>query len=69
METFFLPNSAEKYNCDFCNTKCCKKNDWVRHLSTDKHKRKCGTEINLTNLPNLPKKYICNCGKKYLTKS
>ena len=50
-----------KFECINCNFKTCKKNDYKRHLLTDKHKRlqnndKSGVEN---------KKYICDCGREY----
>jgi len=49
------------FECINCNFKSCKKNDYKRHLLTDKHKRlqnndKSGVEN---------KKYICDCGREY----
>jgi hypothetical protein len=49
------------FECINCNFKSCKKNDYKRHLLTDKHKRlqnndKSGVEN---------KKYICECGREY----
>ena len=49
------------FECINCNFKSCKKNDFKRHLLTDKHKRlqnndKSGVEN---------KKYICECGREY----
>ncbi len=49
------------FECINCNFKTCKKNDYKRHLTTDKHKRlqnndKSGVEN---------KKYICECGREY----
>ena len=49
------------FECINCNFKTCKKNDYKRHLLTDKHKRlqnndKSGVEN---------KKYICECGREY----
>jgi hypothetical protein len=66
METLISANSVSKYNCTNCNTICFKKNDWDRHLLTGKHQRKNGNAI---ELKILPKNFICNCGKIYLTKS
>jgi hypothetical protein len=66
METIFSANSAQNYKCLNCNTTCFKKNDWDRHLLTDKHKRKSG---NVIELKILPKNHTCNCGKNYVTKS
>ena len=49
------------HECKKCNFKTCKKNDYKRHLLTDKHKRlqnndKSGVEN---------KKYLCECGREY----
>ena len=49
------------FECINCNFKSCKKNDYKRHLLTEKHKRlqnndKSGVEN---------KKYICECGREY----
>ena len=49
------------FECINCNFKSCKKNDYKRHLLTEKHKRlqnndKSGVEN---------KKYICQCGREY----
>jgi hypothetical protein len=58
--------SAQSYVCDICTTVCMKKNDWTRHLQTNKHLRKSGVTIE-------PKKtaidLTCKCGKQYNTKS
>ena len=66
METLFSANSAKIYECKFCNVKCSKKNDWSRHLSTDKHLRKYNSNI---ELKILTKNITCKCGKIYATKS
>jgi hypothetical protein len=62
----FPVSSAEIYVCEFCATTCSKKNDWTRHLQTNKHLRKAGikTETKKTVID-----LICKCGKKYNTKS
>ena len=58
------PKNAEKYICEICIFKCCKKSDWERHLSTRKHKNlkkpnNLGTEID-------KKIIICSkCNKNY----
>jgi hypothetical protein len=65
MDTLFSANSAKKYNCEFCNISCSKKNDWVRHINTRKHKCKAGLQ-NLDTI-NSAKKYQCKCGKLYNT--
>ena len=30
-------NSAKIFSCEFCAISCCKKNDWNRHILTNKH--------------------------------
>jgi len=67
METKNSAFSAQKYNCDFCHIQCSKKNDWERHILTSKHLRKCGLQME-TKL-SAENDFICNCGKKYYTKS
>ena len=52
--------NAEDFFCDFCDFQCCKKSEWVRHLSTRKHK----ILIN-PNEKYAEKNYQCECGKKY----
>ena len=66
METIESVNSAQNYNCELCDIKCSKKNDWERHILTAKHKRKCGKK---TEMKILPKNYTCKCGKIYETNS
>ena len=69
METEFSAKpvkSAEIYTCEFCDTTCSKKNDWDRHLQTNKHLRNRGIKI---ALQNPAPKFNCKCGKQYNTKS
>ena len=37
MVTQISANSAKKYECDICNVICSKKNDYERHVLTNKH--------------------------------
>jgi hypothetical protein len=59
--------------CESCYFKCCKKSDYTRHLSTDKHsKMKNATKMlyNATqNNAQIYHPYSCNCGKHYNHKS
>jgi hypothetical protein len=62
--------NAEKNICYYCNFKCCKKSDWVRHISRPKHKKKENDNKNDTNdnkkTPNdLSCLYKCECGNIY----
>ena len=51
-----------KYCCEKCDFKCCKKSEWVRHISTEKHKY-------LTNIiektPKTPDYNCVICNKEY----
>jgi hypothetical protein len=66
METKIYAKSPEEYSCNLCNTKCSKKNDWDRHIQTNKHLRNAGKNVE-------PKKtardFTCKCGKPFKTKS
>ena len=66
METLFSANSAQKFTCNNCHVFCSKKNDWDRHLTTSKHKRNCGMEM---EQKKIPENFTCKCGKIYSTKS
>jgi hypothetical protein len=60
------PKIANKFKCELCDYKCCKKSDFNKHLITDKH-------INRTKLNNLEQisrqnrqNFICKyCNKCY----
>jgi len=52
----------KEYKCINCNYKTQYKKDYNKHLLTAKHIK---ITNELQNDPNLPKKYVCNCGKEY----
>ena len=62
MFTEKTPKNAFKYICDFCDFKCNKKCDYIRHSARLKHKMltKC-----LLNVDSKTPSYSCICGKKY----
>ena len=66
MEIIFSAKSAEKYACEYCDTICIKKNDWVRHLQTKKHLRNSGKNKETKFSAN---DFKCKCGKKYYSNS
>jgi hypothetical protein len=35
-----VPKSSEKFYCDFCDYSSCRKSQYDRHLTTDKHKKR-----------------------------
>ena len=74
MSTDFTSKNIEKFDCEICDFKCCKKGDYNRHVLTSKHKKQ--TEINglSTNFPKntitTVESFICsNCNKQYKERS
>lgn len=64
--------NSKKFNCDKCDFKCCKNNEWLRHLSTAKHNN--NSILNILEQKNsileqknsILEQYICKfCNKKY----
>ena len=39
-ETHLVPKSAKEFCCELCHYTTCRKSQYTRHLSTDKHKMK-----------------------------
>ena len=65
-------NLAQKnacFECIFCDFKCCKKCDWLRHVKTKKHIY--GVNGNKMESAEMKKnaEYACKCGKQFLTNS
>jgi len=59
---------TEKFSCNFCDIKCSRASEWLRHLGTRKHKRKESGEI-LEGIFTTKKIYKCECAKEYKTHS
>ena len=51
------------FSCKTCDFKCCKYNEFKRHLVTIKHKRLHDATVKMPN--NEPKIFGCICGNKY----
>ena len=63
MATDFTQKHAKKYCCKCCDFNASKKNDYYRHLSTQKHKNNITTT---DDNEKHAKKYTCNyCEKEY----
>ncbi len=56
-----LQKISKKYSCLNCDYICCKKSEWNKHISTQKHFRLINA--NLDEQKNL--QFSCKCGKKY----
>jgi hypothetical protein len=52
-----------KFVCEKCDFRCCKHNEYIRHIVTIKHKRLHETTKKTPN--NEQKYFVCICGKKY----
>jgi len=60
-----MPENADKFICERCDFKCCKKSNYDKHILTLKHKNNDnGLQKNAEKM--LGKKYKCNCGKEYV---
>jgi len=62
------PKVAKKFYCEFCHYITSKKSDFVKHLSTDKHKKgDNGSKMVVNGSKKSPKvaEYKCICGKMY----
>ena len=63
------PKVAKCFMCNICDYNTCKNSDYVKHLSTNKHKRKENASKMVDHDSNLStkvtKQYKCNCGKSY----
>ena len=60
------PKNSKKtprFVCEICDFKCCKYNEYYRHLETNKHKRV--TESNKKTPSTEEKTFSCVCGNKY----
>ena len=58
-----MPENAEKYVCEKCHFKCCKKSNYDKHLSTPKHVKLMSVNEQLIQNTQL---FICQiCSKEY----
>ena len=55
----------EQFSCKFCNYNTCNKKDYVKHLTTLKHKNNENTNDTNEKSPKIPKPFQCDCGKIY----
>ena len=62
MDNEKTPKSQKKYYCEKCDFTCSKNNEYMRHLSTAKHKR---SEMDNEKTPKNATPYMCSCGNEY----
>ena len=66
MANDLVPKSSVNFKCEICDYFTCRKSQYERHLSTDKHKKLLNVNLELLNGPY----HKCfNCDKKYKHKS
>ena len=68
MEINLMPKNACFY-CETCNFKCNKKSNWIIHNNTKKHIYRVNGNPLENAETNKNAEKVCNCGKKFLTKS
>jgi hypothetical protein len=62
------PKVAQQFLCNYCDYNTCKKNDYIKHLSTDKHKKNENDSKMVVNGSDKSPKvahFECECGKIY----
>ena len=68
MATIISQKNKHNYRCDLCDYNTCKKYDFEKHISTDKHKIAClstnGNNL-ATNLSQSGQLICSNCNKNY----
>ena len=52
---------AQFYKCILCDYNTCKKGNYEKHLTTQKHRKLTNTDKKVANF----KDFVCNCGKQY----
>jgi hypothetical protein len=64
------PKNAKLFTCDKCYFQCSKKSEWIRHITTRKHKN---ADKRLTNTDKIApknaknaKSFKCDCGNTYV---
>ena len=66
MPTTKVPKSSVTYVCEPCDYTTCRKSQYNRHLSTDKHNTNCFSTNSNNLVPKSSKPLICNnCNKGY----
>ena len=59
------PKIPKFFECLCCNYNTCNKKDYVKHLTTLKHKNNENTNDTNEKSPKIPKAFQCDCGKFY----
>ena len=69
MTDILMSKNADIYFCEYCDFKCCKKSNFLKHKMTLKHQNidKILTQMDIFNQSNHSSvnTFICKCGKHY----
>lgn len=57
-----VAKSCKVFRCETCDHNTCNKYNYMKHLSTDKHKMMTNDDIKVAKVATA---YICDCGKEY----
>jgi hypothetical protein len=62
-----MPQSFQKFNCEYCDFKCSKQSNYNKHILTAKHLNRTKQHfLEQKNAERIPVHYTCkNCSKKY----
>ena len=61
-ETYLVQKSSKKFHCDYCHYSSCRKSQYERHISTDKHKMKQNETFVTDLVQKSSEKSQCICG-------
>ena len=59
------PKIPKFFICKNCDYNSCNKKDYLKHLTTQKHKNNENTNDTNEKSPKIPKPFQCECGKMY----
>ena len=68
-ETFLVQKSSEKFHCEHCYYSTCRKSQYDRHLSTEKHKIRTNETFETEMKHKSSEKFQCMCGIVFNSRS
>jgi hypothetical protein len=70
MEIAGNQKSSQNFNCVYCDYTTCKKNNFLKHLATDKHKNCQNGNMEIAKVAKYETQFFCQyCEQKYMTNS
>jgi hypothetical protein len=68
-ETLLVQKSSEKFHCEHCDYSTCRKSQYVRHLTTDKHQNRTNETFETEMKHKSTEKFQCICGILFNSRS